>query len=113
VKVTVFADEGVSPRICAAVARRGLRVVGFPASWKGLNDQEMLRRAMVEGARSIMTRDRKIGLQSNLASLSLGIVVLPMLRTRQLLFLIDEISTSCLNAVPGTVHFFEVPRLAD
>ncbi len=105
----MFVDEGVPPKLSAALARRGLKVIGFPPSWRGLKDGELLTKSRADGVSAFVTRDRNIVYQANLKAAQLGLVVLPMIKGKALVAIADEIAAACRTVAIGTVTFVDAP----
>jgi hypothetical protein len=107
--IVVMADEGVPPELCSALVRRGCRVIGFPKEWKGLADGTLLAHAAANGAQVFLTRDRNIAFQNDLANLFVGLVVLPIMKTKPLIRMADEIAQACQRVSVAEAIFVEPP----
>jgi hypothetical protein len=81
----VLLDEGVTPRLAKALSAFGIAAEPFPRVWKGLRNGRLLARAYDQGFAALLTNDRNIRFQQNLATLQIALVALPTSRPRAVL----------------------------
>jgi hypothetical protein len=108
--IVIMADEGVPPKLCSALVRRALRVIGLPKEWKGLADGKLLAHAAANGAQVFLTQDRNIVFQNKLAKFSVGLVVLPIMKTKPLIRMADEVAEACQRVSVGEAIFVKPPH---
>ena len=106
---TIFLDEGIPLRLANALTRRKIRVIIFPKEWRSLDDQTMLLRAAAEGAKAVITQDKRIAFQTNLDRLPLSLIILSTNNTLRLLKAVDIITACCADSQSGRVVNLAIP----
>jgi hypothetical protein len=105
--VKAVLDEGVVRLLAALLKETGLEVSTFPQSWKGLKNGELLKQVEQSGYDCLVTADKNLRWQQNLAGRPIAIVVLPGQRLERLRPIVPLIALTILNAKRGEAT--EVP----
>lgn len=101
--MTAFLDEGVPVRLARTLTDAGRPVAGFPNAWKGLRNGDLLQRLVEQGATCLVTSDKNMRHQQNLASAGLALIVLPRQRFDDLRPLIPSILDAIDRAQRGEI----------
>lgn len=91
-------DESAPRRLAVELSLRGVDVSAFPRDWKGLKNGRLLAQLLEAGFDGLITCDKNLRFQQNLAPLGLAIVVLPSPFFHVLKPLMDEIATLVASA---------------
>lgn len=97
----VLFDEGV-PRQVLRAFPRGEAVTIDRAGLKGVGNGRLLLEAEARGFEVLVTSDKNMRHQNNLAGRRLAVVVLPYANWPALSCMLDEIATAVAAARPGT-----------
>jgi len=99
--VTAIFDEGVPRGLLSLLAEKGCDVSAFSKAWKGTGNGELMRLIGEAGFDCLVTGDKNLPYQQNLAVLPFSVVVLPTDKLEDLLPLVGSISGAISAAVPG------------
>lgn len=94
-------DEAVPADVADALTEDERTVAAFPDSWRRLRDSELLDRAAAAGFRWLITCDRKMPFQQNLANRSVSVLVLPTQRLPDIEAIRDRIRAVLREPRPG------------
>ncbi|MGA7983120.1 MAG: hypothetical protein WCA32_23200 [Chromatiaceae bacterium] len=84
-------------------------VTAYEQGWSTLDDRQLLRSAMEQGFEVLVTTDRSLKHQQNLASCSLGVVVLGTTSWPRIKASADSIAVALTHAVPGETIEVSIP----
>jgi len=87
----------------------GKDVANFPGSWKGLTNGSLLLRLEEAGFECLLTCDRNLRNQQNVSLASIGLIVLPAQRFRDIEAYSEQIVSALEATRPGVV--IEIARL--
>lgn len=96
-------DEGVPRDLVRELAAIGCQVAEFPKSWKGLKNGALLAALEAADFDCLMTCDRNLHHQQNLAGRRLAVVLLPGQRLDRLLNQVDGIAQAIRTVEVGQV----------
>jgi predicted nuclease of predicted toxin-antitoxin system len=104
----VLFDENLPRQLRRNLAEFFIRTVQ-EEGWGSFKNGQLLRRAE-STFQVLVTADRRMKYQQNLASFSIGVVVVktPRLRLHTLLTVIDELRTAIRNVNPGELIVVEI-----
>jgi hypothetical protein len=88
-------DEVVPADVAGLLSGTDLRVEELPARWRGLSDTELLLTLTTDGYDWLITCDKRMPYQQNLARTTVAVLVLPT----QLLPEIDRMKTGILRVL--------------
>lgn len=94
-------DEAVPADIAIALTQDERAVAAFPDSRRRLRDSELLDRAAAAGFRWLITCDRKMPFQQNLADRSVSVLGLPTQRLPDVEIIGDRMRTVLRAPLPG------------
>jgi hypothetical protein len=102
--VFVLIDESLPGQLRNALPSHDARTV-VQMGWRGTKNGELLRRAEAVGFNVLITADRNLEYQQNIARLGLGVVVLMVPKTdrEEVLLLAPEILQALDRIKPGRV----------
>ena len=84
-------DEGVPARLAVELRLRGLDIADFLPEWRGFQNGKLLAGLRDAGFECLLTCDRNLHHQQNLARWNVAIVVLPRSRFEDLVPFLDRI----------------------
>ena len=96
-------DEGVPLRLVRLLRDIGHDVSRFPSTWKGLKNGQLLAQLEDAGFTCLITCDRSLRFQQNLARSKLSLIVLPAQRFPDLVPYQTQIAEAFLSAEAGKV----------
>lgn len=96
-------DEAVPRRFASTLRSLGCDVSNFPNSWKGLKNGKLLDRIEAAGLGCLVTSDRNMSFQQNIAGRSVAIVVLPAQLFPKLAPIAAHVAELIAGARPGQV----------
>lgn len=99
-------DEMLSPQFCRDLDRGGHRASAVTRiGWSGVRNGDLLQRAKAAGFEALITRDRGIEHQQNVAQAGIGVVILIARsnRVEDLRLLLPELETALASVQPGQV----------
>ncbi|PSJ57507.1 hypothetical protein [Kumtagia ephedrae] len=105
--MTAIFDEGVPLDLLPILRKAGCDVVGFPNRWKGTKNGRLVQLVESEGFTCLLTSDKNLPHQQNLAGRSFAIVVLPSPRLAELKVIVSRIVDAVVTAKPGHVTLVE------
>ena len=94
-------DEGVPFRFAGELRRRGLDVRDFVNEWRGLQNGRLLERIRDAGFECLMTCDKNLRHQQNLARWNLALITLPKTRFADLMPYIDRVAEAFARCERG------------
>ena len=77
-------DEGVPRRLATSLRQLGREVLSFPGQWRGLSNGALLAELERMGFGCLLTCDRNLYFQQEIANRQIGILVLPAQRFEDL-----------------------------
>jgi hypothetical protein len=101
-------DESAPARLAKALNAVGCRALRFPNDRKGLKNGELLARLRSNGVSCLITCDKNLQYQQNMADSGLALVVLPRQRFDDLLPLLNKIVAVVGTSLPGQVISIEL-----
>jgi len=104
-------DEGVPRDLVKLLRELGCDVHGFPNSWKGTKNGRLLSLVAEGGFDCLITSDKNLTSQQNVARSGVAVVVLPHQFLDDLKQVKEMIVAVVNGANPGSVH--TVPNKAD
>jgi len=97
----VILDEGV-PRVLARKLREnGIDATAFPNDWKQISDGTLLSDIERRGFQVLVTNDKRMQFQQNMASRNLAVLVLPTNNRIALLKMVSQVVDALQRAKPG------------
>ncbi len=94
-------DEGVPRDLAGALSRPGIATDPFDDALAGLKNGELLTRVEEAGYDVLVTNDRNMAYQQNLAGRSVAVLALPSNRWKSIVARCDDIADAVRRAVPG------------
>jgi hypothetical protein len=110
--VLVLIDESLPRQLRIALPGHDARTVA-QMGWRGTRNGELLRRAEAAGFEALITADRSMEFQQNIARLGFGVIVLmvPTTDSQDVLALVPHIEQTLDRITPGRVlHVGVDPR---
>ena len=104
----IFLDEGVPKPLARSLRAYGLNAVPFPNDWKQLSNGSLLARIESEGFDVILTCDKQMPFQQNLAGRQLAIVILPTTKLLELVESVGPLASVLGQARPSLAYRFRV-----
>ncbi len=98
--MTILLDESVPRALKVHLSGHSVKTVQ-DMGWTGLKNGELLKRAEESSIAVLITADRKLRFQQNLAARSLFVIVLPTNRVSDVLRLIPAIEKAIASSRPG------------
>lgn len=105
-------DEGVPRDLVGLLRGRGHDVHGFPKAWKGTKNGCLLKLIEHNGFECLVTTDKNLTHQQNLADVRLSIIVLPVQKLEILESHVELIAESLQTQAPGCVYLLRFPSQA-
>lgn len=96
-------DEAVPKRFASALRSFGCDVSPFPNNWKGLKNGKLLERLEAAGFGCLVTSDRNMSFQQNMATRRVSIVVLPAQLFPELKPIAARVAALIDSAEPGQI----------
>jgi hypothetical protein len=103
-------DEGVPRKIVSHLRGEGHDVQPFPNAWKGLTNGRLLAAMSSKGYDCLLTCDKNLMHQQNLASVHIAVVVLPTQDLATRIALVASIGDTLSRAQPGEASFVTAPN---
>jgi hypothetical protein len=102
--VLVLIDESLPRRLARVLSGHDARTVA-QIGWSGTSNGELLRRAEAAGFDVLITADRNLEFQQNIARFALGVIVVRVPRTKPdvVLPLVPDIERALDRIEPGSV----------
>ena len=94
-------DEGVPRDLAAALTAAGVATDPFDDAWAGLKNGDLIGRLELAGYAVLITNDRNMAYQQNLAARSIAVLALPSNKLRTIIARTDDIADTVGRAVPG------------
>ena len=94
-------DEGVPHDLAAALTAAGIATDPFDDAWAGLKNGDLIARIESMGYAVLVTNDRNMAYQQNLAGRSIAVPALPSNKQRTIIARADAIADTIRRAVPG------------
>lgn len=104
----VLFDQGTPVAIRNARPEHSIRTA-YEQGWSALLNGELLREAEKAGLEVLLTTDKSLHLQQNLAGRSIAVVALGQARWSVLKAVLPQIAEAVRNALPGTCNLVEIP----
>jgi hypothetical protein len=101
--VTAIFDEGVPLDLLPILRTAGCDIVGFPNEWKGTKNGRLMRLVESPSFTCLLTSDKNLQYQQNLAGRTVAVVVLPSPRLEELKSIVGRIVDAVVAAKPGHV----------
>jgi hypothetical protein len=105
--VSAVFDEGVPHDLLQQLRDVGTEVVGFPKAWKGTKNGQLMKRVEQAGFRCLVTSDKNMPYQQNLAQFPFAVVVLPSNKLDALQPIAERISAVIASAPPGAATWVD------
>jgi hypothetical protein len=103
----ILLDEGVPRNLAKELRKNGVRAAAFPNDWKQLSNGELLNEIERHGFEVLITNDKRMSYQQNLARRNLSVIALPTNRYPDVLALIPQIIAALATLEPK--QFLELP----
>jgi hypothetical protein len=97
----VILDEGVPKVLARKLRANGIDAVSFPNDWKQLSDSTLLSNIERQGFQVLVTNDKRMQFQQNMASRNLAVLVLPTNNRIALLEMVSDVIDALQRARPG------------
>ncbi len=97
-------DEGVPRRFADFLRENGCDVSNFPNRWKGLKNGQLLSTLHESDFGCLLTSDRNLSFQQNVAQSKIALVVLPAQRFEDLAPLVSQVAEALKTIKPGDVR---------
>jgi predicted nuclease of predicted toxin-antitoxin system len=97
----VILDEGVPKILARKLRENGIDAVAFPNDWKQVSDGTLLSDIERQGFQVLVTNDKRMQFQQNMASRNLAVLVLPTNNRIALLEMVAEVADALQRAKPG------------
>jgi hypothetical protein len=101
-------DENVPRQIIPHLRKLGCDVSRFPKDWQGLKNGQLLLALQGSEFECLVTCDKSLVKQQNLAARQVAVVVLPTQKLVILEAIAHTIAKAVLQVLPG--HFIAIPR---
>jgi hypothetical protein len=108
-RATILLDEGVPRQILKAFPD-GMATTVLMLGWRGISNGKLLSAAEAAGIRVLITTDKNMRSQNNLAGIQLAVLVLPHANWPMLRARLDDIAREAAMARPGL--FITMPDTA-
>jgi hypothetical protein len=105
-------DEGVPRELVRLLRDRGCDIHSFPKTWKGTKNGRLLQLIEENGFDCLVTTDKNLNYQQNLANVALAVIVLPVQKLEQMESHIDTIADALRTLLPGRVDLLRFPSQA-
>ena len=97
----VILDEGVPKVLARKLRENGIDAIAFPNDWKQLSDGTLLSDIERQGFQVLVTNDKRMQFQQNMASRNLAVIVLPTNNRIDLLEMISDVVDALQRTKPG------------
>lgn len=98
----VLLDEGAPKPLAARLREFGIDATAFPNEWKQLSNGKLLDAVERNGFQVLITNDKNIPHQQNLAKRKLAVLILPTNNLRDVLAMSKNIAAAIEMVGPGT-----------
>jgi hypothetical protein len=100
----IILDEGVPKILAKKLRENGVDAIAFPNDWKQLSDGALLNGIERQGFQVLITSDKRMQFQQNIASRNLAVLVLPTNDRIMLLKMVSDVVDALQRAKLGEFH---------
>jgi hypothetical protein len=99
--VRVVCDEGVPRALARRLRILGIDVSPLPPQWRGLSNGRLIGAVAAAGYDVLLSNDKNIIFQLNIATLKIAVVTLPTNRRQSVVPRSEDIASTLRSVLPG------------